>query len=43
MHEAIDDLYLYIILVCAHERKRTWPAADVVAVFVMLVGLTKRF
>jgi hypothetical protein len=49
--EAVDDLYLHIVLACAHEQKaHAWPAAGVVnrrghknAVFSTLMGLTKRF
>lgn len=43
----VDDLYLHIILGCAHEQKAHWVrlmgVANKNAVFTMLVDLTKQF
>ena len=50
MHEPDDDLYLYIMLGCAHKQKangQEWVqligVANESAVFVMFVGLAKGF
>ncbi len=47
MHEPVDDLYLHIMLGCAHEQAagqqwvRMIDVANKNAVFTPLVGLTK--
>ena len=48
--EAVDDLYLHYVLGCAHEQKAHGPQrvvsigmANINAVFVTFMGLTKRF